>query len=310
MKDGWLGLTFSPDGKIVYVGGGSQAAVFEFAFARRKAHARAYIHDRPRGQAYSHRFHRRCRSLSRRTSLYAAGLFHDAIHVINLAVRTRNRETSPPAGGPIASCFIPTGSRTSFRAGRMARSTTTKRKQGSGSASSGWASIRLIWCGARESQTDERGSKSRWTARLFVAAANTNNVYSVGVIREQRSADDGDHQCLYDGASAARHDADGACDERRRESSLFVVCSDANAVAVVDISEENSVPSSASFRPAGIRPPFASLAGQCLVVFNGRGLRSFPNPQGPNPPKRPAPAHLGTARRSSTSGVCRRAPPP
>ena len=30
VPDGWLGLTFSPDGKIVYVGGGSRASVFEF----------------------------------------------------------------------------------------------------------------------------------------------------------------------------------------------------------------------------------------------------------------------------------------
>ena len=33
VADGWLGLTFSPDGKCVYVGGGSRARVFEFAFA-------------------------------------------------------------------------------------------------------------------------------------------------------------------------------------------------------------------------------------------------------------------------------------
>src|SRR5262245_43863337 len=33
VADGWLGLTFSPDGKFVYVGGGSQASVFEFSFS-------------------------------------------------------------------------------------------------------------------------------------------------------------------------------------------------------------------------------------------------------------------------------------
>src|SRR5688572_26435317 len=33
VPDGWLGLTFSPDGKNVYVGGGSRASVFEFAWA-------------------------------------------------------------------------------------------------------------------------------------------------------------------------------------------------------------------------------------------------------------------------------------
>ena len=33
VPDGWLGLAFSPKGDHVYVGGGSQAAVFDFAFA-------------------------------------------------------------------------------------------------------------------------------------------------------------------------------------------------------------------------------------------------------------------------------------
>src|SRR5689334_12752812 len=33
VADGWLGLAFAPKGDFVYVGGGSQAAVFEFAFA-------------------------------------------------------------------------------------------------------------------------------------------------------------------------------------------------------------------------------------------------------------------------------------
>src|SRR5690349_18980559 len=32
VEDAWLGLTFSPDGKTLYVGGGSRASVFEFVF--------------------------------------------------------------------------------------------------------------------------------------------------------------------------------------------------------------------------------------------------------------------------------------
>src|SRR5438552_8936811 len=32
VPDGWLGLTFSPKGDFVYVGGGSRASVYEFKF--------------------------------------------------------------------------------------------------------------------------------------------------------------------------------------------------------------------------------------------------------------------------------------
>ncbi|HYZ83382.1 MAG TPA: hypothetical protein VE621_03230, partial [Bryobacteraceae bacterium] len=33
LADAWLGLTFSPDGKFVYVGGGATSTVYEFSFA-------------------------------------------------------------------------------------------------------------------------------------------------------------------------------------------------------------------------------------------------------------------------------------
>jgi DNA-binding beta-propeller fold protein YncE len=36
VPDGWLGLVFAPKGNLVYVGGGSQAAVFEFSFSAGK----------------------------------------------------------------------------------------------------------------------------------------------------------------------------------------------------------------------------------------------------------------------------------
>src|SRR6516162_29489 len=36
VADGWLGLAFAPKGDMVYVGGGSQASIFEFAFANGK----------------------------------------------------------------------------------------------------------------------------------------------------------------------------------------------------------------------------------------------------------------------------------
>ena len=34
LPDAWLGLTFSPDGKTVYAGGGSRGVVYEIAYAQ------------------------------------------------------------------------------------------------------------------------------------------------------------------------------------------------------------------------------------------------------------------------------------
>src|SRR5205085_12104205 len=73
---------------------------------------------------------------------------------------------------------------------------------------------------------------------------------------------------------------------------LYIVCSDANAVAVTDISQERS--DVQGFIPTAWYPTAArALAGGKLVILSGRGLRSHPNPKGPDPTKRPAPRHEG-----------------
>ena len=77
-------------------------------------------------------------------------------------------------------------------------------------------------------------------------------------------------------------------------SRLFVVCSDANAAAVVDVSEERS--HVLGFIPTGWYPTAAkALADGRLIVLNGKGQRTYPNPGGPNPTVRPTPAHVGVA---------------
>jgi len=85
LADAWLGLAFTPNGKMVYVGGGSQANVHELSF------------DDNAGQLKLLRSIPLVSSADRKHTdfigdvavspdgrlVYAAGLFHDAIHVIN-----------------------------------------------------------------------------------------------------------------------------------------------------------------------------------------------------------------------------------
>src|SRR5205823_5767698 len=72
---------------------------------------------------------------------------------------------------------------------------------------------------------------------------------------------------------------------------LYVACSDGNVAAVVDISTERSRVE--GFIPTGWYPTAARvLPSGVLVVLNGKGLRSYPNPKdGPNPSKRPVGEH-------------------
>jgi DNA-binding beta-propeller fold protein YncE len=66
---------------------------------------------------------------------------------------------------------------------------------------------------------------------------------------------------------------------------LYVACSDGNVAAVVDISTERS--SVEGFIPTGWYPTAVRvLPSGTLVVLNGKGLRSYPNPKdGANPTK-------------------------
>src|SRR5581483_10136435 len=74
---------------------------------------------------------------------------------------------------------------------------------------------------------------------------------------------------------------------------LFVACADANAAAIVDITGARS--RMLGFVPTGWYPTaaFGTPDGR-MGVLNGRGLRSYPNPGGPNPMKRPEALHQGT----------------
>ena len=64
--DAWLGLTFSPKGDFVYVGGGSQAAVYEFKYANGALTPRAYFPVVAKDAAHGQGLHRRRRHLPRR----------------------------------------------------------------------------------------------------------------------------------------------------------------------------------------------------------------------------------------------------
>jgi len=142
----------------------------------------------------------------------------------------------------------------------------------------------------RAAETEE-GQPPAYAARLFVAAANTNNVYSVGVgagkelkILESINISMTPRHPLGMTPSALSLSAD--------LKTLFVACSDANAAAVVDVSGDRS--SVQGFIPTGWYPTdVLALRSGGLVALNGKGSRSYPNPDGPTPARRTEPLHAG-----------------
>ncbi|MBC8164880.1 MAG: hypothetical protein H7Y20_03280, partial [Bryobacteraceae bacterium] len=224
--------------------------------------------------------------------LYAAGLFHDAIHLINLQTGTVT-EKLPTGRRPYRILFHPDGK--SYFVSSWADGAVYHHKAETGERTAlirlGQHPTDMIWRVRKSSDANPPGDEAPPVSRLFVATANTNTVHVVGLnqskdmrLLESINLSMTPRQPLGMTPTALSLNAD--------QSRLFVVCSDANAVAVADVSEERSA--MLGFIPTGWYPTAVrSMSDGRLLILNGRGLRSFANPKGPSPATRPAPVHLG-----------------
>ncbi len=291
VQDAWLGLTFSPNGKFVYVGGGSRACVYEFTFsADGKLQLARTFPIIPEADRKPTDFIGDVAVSPDGRLIYAAGLFHNAIHVIN-PQSGRVTDNFPTGRRPYRILFDPDGK--SYFVSSWLDGTVYHHRADNGerlqAVRLGQHPTDMVW---RARKPDEQAEdQTPWAARLFVSAANTNNVYVVGISegKELRMIE------TINVGMTLRHPlgmTPSALALNADQSRLYVACSDANAVAVADISEARS--RVLGFVPAGWYPTAVrSLAGGRLVIVNGRGDRSYANPKGPNPTKASAPLHLG-----------------
>jgi len=290
VADAWLGLTFSPKGDRVYVGGGSRAAVFEFSFADGALEPTRTFTVVPPGKRTHVDFIGDVALTPDGRLIYAADLYHDSLVVINPQsgmlidrVKTGRR--------PYRILFHPDGKSffvTSWTDGSVGHYDTASGTQ--------LANVRLgphptdmVWDAAKSGASE---GETAYPARLFIAASNTNSVYTLGV-------SEGKDLHLIETINTAmtpRQPAGmtpSALALGPNGKHLFVVCSDANVVAVADISEERSHVE--GFIPTGWYPTAARvLPNGALVVLNGRGGGSHANPHGPNPTVRPEASHKGS----------------
>jgi YVTN family beta-propeller protein len=292
VADAWLGLTFAPGGKLVYVSGGTRGTVFEFSFSSEgelkllremQATAEHSALDFIGDVALSPDGH----------LIYAADLLRDSIVVIN-PQSGRVIERWKTGRRPYRILFAPDGK--SFFVSGWGDATIHQHDANSGEqiARIGLAphttdmvlSVRKADRGDDDDDKADRGAGApagavatggpAWSYRLFVAAANTNSVYVVGV---------GENNSLklletINVALTPRQPAGmtpSAVALSPDQKRLFVVCSDANTVAVTDISTARSEVE--GFVPTGWYPTAArSLQDGRLLILNGRGTGSLPNP--------------------------------
>jgi YVTN family beta-propeller protein len=294
VADGWLGLAFSPKGDRVYVGGGSRAAVYEFAFASGILQPARTFTVVPADKRTHTDFIGDVALSPDGRLIYAADLYHDSVVVINPQsgmlidrVKTGRR--------PYRILFHPDGKSffvTSWTDGSVAQYDTASGNQ--------VANVRLgphptdmLWVPGKSDADDASGAETPYVARLFVTASNTNSVYALGV-------SEGSNLRLLETINVGmtpRQPAGmtpSALALGPGGKHLYIVCSDGNVVAVADISGDRSRVE--GFIPTGWYPTAARvLPTGTLVVLNGRGGGSHPNPNGPNPSRRPEASHTGSA---------------
>ena len=289
--DAWLGLTFAPNSDRVYVGGGSQAAIFEFTLGAGGTLTPGRTFPLvPQASRTAQDFTGDLAFSPDGRLLYAAELYRNSIAIVNpLSGIVIGRYAT--GRRPYRILFHPDGK--SFFVSHWADRSVGQYDTATGDRTElvrvGDHPTDMVWRAGGPAQVAE--GQPAWVARLFVAAANTNNVYSVGVTEGKRlsvletiNVAMTPMQPAGMTPSALALSADG--------KTLYVACSDANAAAVVDLSDERS--HVAGFIPTGWYPTAVrALSSGVLVVLNGKGVRSYPNLDGPNPALKAAPLHAG-----------------
>ncbi|MDA1314912.1 MAG: bifunctional YncE family protein/alkaline phosphatase family protein [Acidobacteria bacterium] len=299
VEDAWLGLTFHPAGKKVYVGGATTAAVYEFNFqdgilkpgrvfpvvAADKRRQTDFIGDV--ALSADGRF------------LYAANLFRDSITVMNTQtgfivreIRTGHRPYRILPNHDGETFFVSHWAEASVGLYRMADGQLIERIAVGPHPTDLVISNRTI-------ETPE--GHPPIVARLFVASAHTNHIESVGITDGNRfppleripiSPTPGAPLGSLPTALALSADGDR----------LYVVASGNNAIIMADISAARAELIAAI--PTGWFPTAVTeLPGGGLAYLSAKGGGSRPNPNGPDPTRRGVNSDYVAALETGSLGI-------
>ena len=284
LPDAWLGLAFSPDGKSVYAGGGSRGVIYEFTYAQgelkpvREMKAADFVGDvavSPDGRL-----------------IYAADLFGNAVVVVNpQSGRVIDRFKS--GRRPYRILFHPDGR--SYFVSSWADAAVYQYNIVNGEEI---ARIRLgphatdMALSAYKPEQDAGQPAPSWKYRLFVAAANTNNVFVVG-IGENKTMNLIDTIYVAPSPLSPLGMTPSALALSADQKRLYVACSDADAVASVDVSDVRGVVE--GFIPTGAYPAAIRAAGDRMWVASAHANSVEPlgeafKPVAENAPPKLAPA--------------------
>ena len=265
--DTGIGLTISPRGDRIYVAGGAHASLYEFTYSGGKLQpARTFaLPPDKRAPSTAGDFIGDVAFSPDGRLLYATDVFDNAIWVINPQSGTYTQRFK--AGQrPYRILFSPDGKSFFVTSDGTLTQYDTATGSNIGVVRIGPHPTAMVWRNGGP-EVVEGVDRPAWTARMFVAAANTNNVYSVGVGGGEMSRLEtinvgfSPQQPLGMTPSALALSSDG--------KRLYVACSGANAIAVVDVSGERGF--TEGFIPVGWYPTaVAALKSGAVIAVNAK----------------------------------------
>jgi YVTN family beta-propeller protein len=259
----WLGLVFSKDGKYLYASGGNDNFIVRYSV---QGNHLTILDSLILGDPWPEKISIAGLALDDSKNLiYAVTKENNSLYVVD--IRSKKVLSSQPLGGEGYTCILSPDKKilyiTCWGCDKVILFDTGNRKI-TGS----------IGVGDNPNDMCITGNGHY----LFVANANDNTVSVVDtkkmkVIETLNSA-------LYPGSPSGSTTNSVALS--KDEKTLYIANADNNCLAIFDVSKPGSG-KSMGFIPTGWYPTCVRVAGDKILVSNGKGMTSLANPHGPDP---------------------------
>jgi DNA-binding beta-propeller fold protein YncE len=267
LSDAWLGLTSAPNSNLVYVGGGSSGKVYELSIGPDGAltHTREFVVSTSKVPAAP--FIGDVALSPDARVLYAADLYGDSIAQINLQ-SGKMVDHWKTGRRPYRIIVSPDGAHLLISS--WAENVIYEHESGTGVLITklrvGSHPTDMLWI---NKPFTKENNGTTYSGRLFVAASNSNSVYSFGVMPDgQLTMLDPINISMTPMHPLGMTPSGLATDSQGTR--LYVTCSGANAVAATDISVSPSVV--LGLIPTGQYPTALHfLPENQIAVLNGKG---------------------------------------
>ena len=275
ISNGWGGIVFSSDEKYLYVSGGNNNWILKYAISNGKLNT---VDTFKLGAPWPNKISPSGITIDdQRQLLYVVTKENNSLYVIDL--KTKAIQQKLALGGEAYTCRLSPDKKELYISlwggDKILVYDTYKNSM-----------IDSVAVGDNPNDIclDSKG------AYLFVSNANDNSVSVIDI--KKRKVLETLNTALY--ATQLSGSTTNSVSLSRDEKTLYIANADNNCLAVYDVSQKGKS-TSKGFIPTGWYPTCVRVIGKKLFISNGKGLKPFANPKGPNPmvKKQPVVLHEG-----------------